>query len=260
MGLRRCAFALTAAATLALGVGTASADTYTYDSYTSYNNLGFRGITIKYPNPSPTHSEDAGYGMITLVSASDGNLNVFCVDVYDFLLDSATAQVGQLQPGPPTGLLPPNPQALSQSDYNKIGDLVLNATALINSAIGATAQAIESAAIQLAIWKIEYGTTVQFLPWDGSTVSNLADSLIASADGATARTISLLTTTVTVNGANQQLIFIADCGPGSSNTTGCGAPPPPTPLPGALPLMASGLGALGLLGWRKRRKSASRAA
>jgi hypothetical protein len=28
------------------------------------------------------------------------------------------------------------------------------------------------------------------------------------------------------------------------------------PLPGALPLFATGLGALGLLGWRKRRKAA----
>jgi hypothetical protein len=30
---------------------------------------------------------------------------------------------------------------------------------------------------------------------------------------------------------------------------------PPTPLPAALPLFATGLGALGLLGWRKKRKA-----
>jgi hypothetical protein len=29
----------------------------------------------------------------------------------------------------------------------------------------------------------------------------------------------------------------------------------PIPLPAALPLFATGLGALGLLGWRKKRKS-----
>ena len=30
-----------------------------------------------------------------------------------------------------------------------------------------------------------------------------------------------------------------------------------TPLPGALPLFATGLGAMGLLGWRRKRKAAS---
>ena len=32
-------------------------------------------------------------------------------------------------------------------------------------------------------------------------------------------------------------------------------PPAPTPLPAALPLFATGLGALGLLGWRRKRKA-----
>ena len=36
-----------------------------------------------------------------------------------------------------------------------------------------------------------------------------------------------------------------------TNTT----PPSPTPLPAALPLFATGLGAMGLLGWRRKRKS-----
>jgi hypothetical protein len=35
---------------------------------------------------------------------------------------------------------------------------------------------------------------------------------------------------------------------------------PPTPLPAALPLFATGLGALGLLGWRRKRKGAAVAA
>lgn len=30
-----------------------------------------------------------------------------------------------------------------------------------------------------------------------------------------------------------------------------------TPLPGALPLFATGLGALGLLGWRRKKKAAA---
>ena len=35
------------------------------------------------------------------------------------------------------------------------------------------------------------------------------------------------------------------------------AAPIATPLPGALPLFAGGLGALGLLGWRRKRKAAA---
>jgi hypothetical protein len=36
--------------------------------------------------------------------------------------------------------------------------------------------------------------------------------------------------------------------------------PTATPLPAALPLFASGLGVMGLLGWRRKRKTAAQAA
>jgi len=36
-------------------------------------------------------------------------------------------------------------------------------------------------------------------------------------------------------------------------------PPASAPLPAALPLFATGLGALGLLGWRRKRKAAAKA-
>jgi hypothetical protein len=36
---------------------------------------------------------------------------------------------------------------------------------------------------------------------------------------------------------------------------GCAPPPAQTPLPAALPLFATGLGGLGLLGWRRKRKA-----
>ena len=45
--------------------------------------------------------------------------------------------------------------------------------------------------------------------------------------------------------------FYSAIGAGSVSST------PATPLPAALPLFASGLGALGLFGWRRKRKSAA---
>jgi hypothetical protein len=62
-------------------------------------------------------------------------------------------------------------------------------------------------------------------------------------------------------------IFAADVYSGITGNTGIigftqtnNEGPPPVPLPGALPLFTTGLGALGLLGWRRKRKAAARAA
>jgi len=46
----------------------------------------------------------------------------------------------------------------------------------------------------------------------------------------------------------------------SSNVSGSVLPIPSTPLPTALPLFASGLGALGVLGWRRKKKATALAA
>lgn len=42
------------------------------------------------------------------------------------------------------------------------------------------------------------------------------------------------------------------CGP---NGAGCAPPPGQTPIPGALPLFSGGVGLIGLLGWRRKRKA-----
>jgi hypothetical protein len=54
---------------------------------------------------------------------------------------------------------------------------------------------------------------------------------------------------------------IASCGEAAAAAVACGSltaesttPPSGTPLPAALPLFATGLGALGLLGWRRKRR------
>jgi hypothetical protein len=52
--------------------------------------------------------------------------------------------------------------------------------------------------------------------------------------------------------ANQMGVFPASDGPYQMLVTGNVAT---TPLPAALPLFASGLGALGLVSWRRKRKA-----
>jgi hypothetical protein len=51
-----------------------------------------------------------------------------------------------------------------------------------------------------------------------------------------------------------------DISQGLDNVVGSAATPAGTPLPAALPLFATGLGAFGLLGWRRKKKSAALAA
>jgi hypothetical protein len=76
----------------------------------------------------------------------------------------------------------------------------------------------------------------------GSFVSDLASSLLAPL-GATL--VSESTTPFTFNNTNITASAVSDV--------------EAVPLPAALPLFATGLGALGLLGWRRKRKALARA-
>jgi hypothetical protein len=78
-------------------------------------------------------------------------------------------------------------------------------------------------------------------------------SVILGADADTGNSATYPTTTASIDPyftfpSNYSLIISAGVGNGN-------APLPSTPLPAALPLFATGLGGLGLLGWRRRRKS-----
>lgn len=66
-----------------------------------------------------------------------------------------------------------------------------------------------------------------------------------------------------LNDTNQTGSFEPNAFGFGKNVVGSGAdiiPPAVTPLPAALPLFATGLVALGLLGWRRKRKAAAMAA
>jgi len=81
----------------------------------------------------------------------------------------------------------------------------------------------------------------------------------------TTLTWQLFTTTFTATSTSTVLAFLNgdpsnDTSNGLDNISINVANPPSTPLPATLPLFAAGLGGLGLLGWRKKRKNAALAA
>ena len=96
---------------------------------------------------------------------------------------------------------------------------------------------------------------VNLSPGDGSTYSGTGDSDHQS-------TTPSVTDLVTLsNGASFDVSFFDaqdwNITPGVSFTN---IDPTPTPLPAALPLFTAGLSMMGLLGWRRKRKAAARAA
>ncbi len=74
----------------------------------------------------------------------------------------------------------------------------------------------------------------------GDINAALGDSNFSSATFALFTGVNVITGIFDGNVGNGDFEFIAEA----------------TPLPAALPLFASGLGALGLLGWRRKRKAA----
>ncbi len=96
-----------------------------------------------------------------------------------------------------------------------------------------------------AIWTAAYG------------INNLGDIVGASNLGAFLYSGGSFTTIIgLINGNSSEAFGINDAGQ-IVGRLDAGAGAGATPLPAALPLFASGLGALGLLGWRRKRKAAT---
>ena len=204
----------------------ASAATFQYGSYTVTNP---QNITITSPPPNPVSGE---MGQIVLQGAGANTgqaLLAWCLDVFTYLQNSGTYQISPLTTAGSGGSNPP----LNALQISQIGSLMVNGNALIKTSSDTNV----SAAIQLAIWLTEYGNT-----FASNNVSLAVSTLAALFQGYVQVggqwycpncTVTLLT----LNG-DQSL------GYGSA-----------VPLPGALPLFASGLVGLGLLRWRKKRKN-----
>ena len=208
----------------------ASAATFQYDSYTLTNG---QNIHILTPN-----NVSGRMGQIVLHGAGANSSQfqaAWCLDIYDFLTHSGTYAIGPLTT---TGSGGSNP-ALSSAQISDIGSLMVHGTALINTNTNV------SAATQLAIWMVEYGNSFTY-SGVAAAVTTLAQQYVANVVAGGQWDCPTCTVTLLSLEGDQNL--------------GYGFQPPgnvpgPTPLPAALPLFASSLGALGLLGWRRKRKA-----
>jgi hypothetical protein len=221
-------------------VGTASAETFTYGSYSVVNEVN---VTISgSPSPSVPGFEDGYFGSGQIILNGTGAdagkyLDVWCIDATHILQWSDTYTVissGFTNDGSASG-----GSLIGSPALGEIGALVNWGDQHINTYTDV------SAAVQLAIWMIEYpGATFTS---DSSAVNFWADKLVYDAEHFFIPDINLLEVVNPENPqGNQGLVFLDSQG----QTIGLA----PTPLPAALPLFATGLGAFGLLGWRRKRK------
>ena len=214
------------AGVFALAGSAAFADTFTYD-----------GASINPANVSVTISSPVARtvlaGEITLNGAGPNtgtNLAVWCLDLFNSLVTNSlyTYQENMLTTAGAGGSNP----ALTTLQITEIGDLMLSGDA-------------DLAAVQLAIWKVEYGAnfTVLGAPPSETTEENklLAEVQPGGALYNTGVNVTLLHDAIV--SPNQSLAFAA--------------PVPGPTLGGGLPGILAGFAGLGMVGLQRSRKRRS---
>ncbi len=194
----------------------ASASTFQYGSYSVANE---QDISISTPN-----DVKGGAGQIKLIGSGPNatqTILAWCMDIYDFLQNSGTYNITPLTTGGTGGSNP----TLTSTQIGEIGALITHGNALINTSYDV------SAAIQLAIWKVEYGGVFNS---NGITpsVATLAATYVTDVQNGTWAAndnVSLLQ-----EAGNQTLAFV-------------------TPLPATWTLMLSVLACLGFIAYRRRK-------
>jgi hypothetical protein len=238
MSMRPCSLALPVIGALVAGGSVASAATFDYNGYSVVNEQ-----TIQLLTPNNIYG---GMGEVTLNGTGANatqTLNVWCLDIFIYLLGSDTYNEGLLTINGATGSSF-NP-TLKPKQIGEIGALMANANSLISANTDA------SAAIQIAIWKIEYpDLSYNGVNNDTIKLANLyyKYALLGTGSWAAVSNVTWLTSILGQN-ENQDMGFVdTDLYRTSSN---------PTPLPSTWTMMIAGFAGFGYFAYRGSKKHSS---
>lgn len=209
--MNRLKTTLLAAACLAIAAATpAHAGQVTYSSYSVLNN---RTVTLNDASLGITN-EVGGSGQVTLegTNTPGGIIKTWCVDIAHYLQGSGSFATGA---------------TLDGAVGNKINALITNVTPLLASSSD------NSSALQVAIWKAEYGAGLT-VSAPGS-VSGLANGyLLKVADGGWKADPTMRVAVLAGGGTNQDQAYLT-----------------PVPEPASIAMVAAGL--VGLASLRRKR-------
>ncbi len=188
-------------------------------AYTSYSVLNNQNVTITLQ----TGSELGGSGQVTLNGitndgVSGASLKTWCVDVYDDLQDGGVfSSVSQ--------------HASTDPLFGKIDALISHATPQL---LGQDYNA--SAAMQVAIWEVEYGSAVSVSSWTPG-VDALATTYVTNVQNETWQADPNTVVSVLHGAGNQDQAYLTN-----------------VPEPAGMAVLVTGLIGVGLIG--RRRASA----